>query len=674
MPTKRIGLKIILVLQVVCLSLMMPFFSGAALADDEKMVGPKITPVDRVETPADGQFRKAMHMTYIGDATSAYASGANLYHAFTVTGEIVGEQQVYAVRDIEELASMSMENQAMHALALTASGMYTVSGEVYKTTGDLHLAGLDLVKFLSLCGVPPNSTENIYLQFYSAGGTKPEATLAWKELQDGNKSATGSPALLAFGLYDDKPLVKDAASTGYCGSCNNTGGPLRVVIPRQGEAALCIDDVSKILIGKTADADDPRYDLHNRAPYDSLGKTLTVNVYDSAAGKGAAPLKTESFTTAQLEQLALDHPEHVIGNYYGLIGNRSSMKSMGLGAWLDYYEGIDLWWLLEDRVGLSSVNGHAVFYGRDGLQYTTIDDLGYLNNRSGDYRNYTITTQEAVDVPDAVPMIAFSKNGYPILPIHDDENICPGHQAYNKLNQALMAAGIPCEVGVIKNDKGPFNACLGNVDNLYGGYQVETAGDCIRIDLFLNLPENFADVQGCWAKDAIHFVLAQDLFRGESDHAFGVDSAMTRGMLATVLGRLAGAGHYPAAAAFADVPAAAYYAPYVAWATGLGITEGVGNGRFAPDQAVSRQELAVILSNFARKRGLCSATAVAAVAFADQQDIAAWAKSGVQDANNCGLMSGYDDHCFRPSQYVSRSEVADVLMRFVSLEKSGPVQ
>lgn len=669
MGIDRINRKRSFGISLICLSFTILLFPGAALADHEQeAVKTRLAPVDRVETEADGQFRKAMHMTYIGDAAGTYGSGANLYHTLTLTGDVIGERQVYAVREIEELASLSMKNQAMHALALPAAGIYAVPEGESKTMLELHFTGLDLVKFLSLCGVPPDGQDDIYLQFYGAGAVQPAATLTWRELQGYNKASADTPALLAFGLYDNKPLVQDAASSGYSGCCGNAGGPLRVVIPRPGEAALCIDDISKILVGKTADAADLRYDLHNRAPFtDSLGKTFTVNVYDNAAGEGAAPLKTQTFTTAQLERLALDHPEHVVGNYYGLIGDRHSMNSMGLGAWLDYFEGLDLWWLLEDQVGLPAVKGRAVFYGRDGLAYTAVDDLRYLNNRSGDYRNYTITTQEAVDIPNAAPMLAFSKNGYPLLPEHDHESIA--YHDYNRLNQALMAAGVPCEVGVIKNHNGPFVACLGNVDNLYGGYQVETGGDCIRADLYLDLPKEFADVQGHWAKDAISFVLAQDLFQGASENAFDADGAMTRGMLVTVLGRLAGAEH-AAAAEFADVPATAYYAPYVAWAAELGMVKGVSEGCFAPEQPVSRQELAVVLSNFARKRGISCDTA-AATAFADEQAIASWAKSGVQYINACGIMGGDANHNFEPLRHTSRAEVAAVLMRLVSLERAG---
>ncbi|HWR56870.1 MAG TPA: hypothetical protein VN462_10190, partial [Negativicutes bacterium] len=249
----------------ICLSLLMLLFPAVTLADHEhEAVKMKIAPVDRGETEADAQFRKAMHMTYMGDAASTYGSGANLYHTLTVTGEVIGEQQIYAVREIEELASLSMKNQAMHALMLPASGIYAVPEEEGKTTVERNFAGLDLVKFLSLCGVPLDARDGIYVQFYGrADAAQPVATLTWRELQAYSKAETDTPALLAFGLYNNKPLVKDAASPGYSGCCGNAGGPLRVVIPRQGEGALCIDDVGKILIGKTADAADPRYGLHN---------------------------------------------------------------------------------------------------------------------------------------------------------------------------------------------------------------------------------------------------------------------------------------------------------------------------------------------------------------------------------------------------------------------------
>ncbi|ATW25589.1 S-layer homology domain-containing protein [Candidatus Formimonas warabiya] len=670
MEINLINLKKSLGIVLLCFSLML-LLPAVVLAESEHeaAVKTKIAPVDRGETEADAQFRKAMHMTYMGDAASTYGSGADLYHTLTVTGEAIGERQVYAVREIEELASLSMKNQAMHALMLPASGIYTVAEGKSENTVERNFAGLDLVKFLSLCGVPLDTQDEIYVQFYGgADVSRPDATLTWRELQAYSKAEAGTPALLAFGLYNNKPLVKDAASPGYSDCCGNTGGPLRVVIPRLGEGTLCIDDVGKILVGKTAGAADPRYDLHNRAPFsDSLDKTFTVNIYDSGAGENTGPLKTQSFTTAQLEQLTLDHPEHAVGNYYGLIGDRHSMNSMGLGAWLDYYEGIDLWWLLEDQVGLPSVQGRAVFYDREGLAYTTVDDLRYLNNRSGSYSKYTITTQETVDIPNAVPMIAFSKNGFPLLPEHVHEG--PGYYDYNQLNQALMAAGVPSEVGAVKNSKGPFAACLGNVDNFYGGYQVETAGDCVRIDLYLDLPQKFADVQGHWAQDAISFVLSQDLFQGASDHTFDADSPMTRGMLVTVLGRLAGADA-AARTDFADVPATAYYAPYVAWAADLGLVNGVSEGRFAPDQPVTRQELAVILTNFVRGRGI-SCTAAGGTAFADEQAIASWAKSSVQSINACGIMGGDGENRFCPLHNASRAEVAAVLMRLVSLEKAG---
>ena len=57
---------------------------------------------------------------------------------------------------------------------------------------------------------------------------------------------------------------------------------------------------------------------------------------------------------------------------------------------------------------------------------------------------------------------------------------------YNQLNVKLEELGISTSVGEVKNDKGPFVACLGNLSGVFGGYQQETGGDCVRLDIYLD--------------------------------------------------------------------------------------------------------------------------------------------------------------------------------------------
>lgn len=114
-------------------------------------------------------------------------------------------------------------------------------------------------------------------------------------------------------------------------------------------------------------------------------------------------------------------------------------------------------------------------------------------------------------------------------------------------------------------------------------------------------PESIAaytDLKTHWAKDAIVWTVTNKLFVGAYPTAFEPDSTMTRGMLVTVLYRLAG---QPAAgqSAFTDIPADAYYKDAAAWANAQGLVSGVSEGKFAPEQNLKCEELALILNRFA---------------------------------------------------------------------------
>ena len=107
----------------------------------------------------------------------------------------------------------------------------------------------------------------------------------------------------------------------------------------------------------------------------------------------------------------------------------------------------------------------------------------------------------------------------------------------------------------------------------------------------------FSDIWYSSAKSDIEFVSARGLMTGIGNGEFGTDRAMTRGMLITVLGKLAGAEPV-GAANFNDVAPDKYYSPYIAWAAENGIVAGTGGNMFRPDRSVSGDELVVILNNF----------------------------------------------------------------------------
>jgi hypothetical protein len=139
---------------------------------------------------------------------------------------------------------------------------------------------------------------------------------------------------------------------------------------------------------------------------------------------------------------------------------------------------------------------------------------------------------------------------------------------------------------------------------------------------------------------------------------------MDRGMFVTVLGRLAGADASSANAAFSDTAAGSYYTPYAAWASANGIVQGVGDGLFAPAREITRQEMAVMLNNYVKFKGLELSSDVN-VTFADDAEIASWAKDGVYALAGAGILNGVGGGNYAPNKTATRAEVAMMLMRFI---------
>ncbi|MFR4979299.1 MAG: S-layer homology domain-containing protein, partial [Butyricicoccus sp.] len=166
------------------------------------------------------------------------------------------------------------------------------------------------------------------------------------------------------------------------------------------------------------------------------------------------------------------------------------------------------------------------------------------------------------------------------------------------------------------------------------------------IDTVAGKPESVAaytDLKTHWAKDAIAWTVTNKLFVGAYPTQFEPDHAMTRGMLVTVLYRLAG---QPTAgqSTFTDIPADAYYKDAVAWASGLDLVAGIGNGKFAPDENVTCGQLVKILHQFVGGT-------------ADSADTIVWAE---QEGLLSDMPEGTD---LKPENEATRAQVASMLMR-----------
>ena len=178
----------------------------------------------------------------------------------------------------------------------------------------------------------------------------------------------------------------------------------------------------------------------------------------------------------------------------------------------------------------------------------------------------------------------------------------------------------------------------------------------------------FTDIQNHWAADNILFVASRGLLSGTSDTTFSPNTGMTRGMFVTALGRLAGINpdSYKTGK-FTDVKADAYYAPYVNWAAQNGIVEGVTATTFAPDTNINREQMAVIMANYAKKLGYTVPKTLEAVTFVDNASISSWAKDAVRAMQQAGILAGKTNNRFDPAGTATRAEVATVLRRFVEI-------
>lgn len=179
-------------------------------------------------------------------------------------------------------------------------------------------------------------------------------------------------------------------------------------------------------------------------------------------------------------------------------------------------------------------------------------------------------------------------------------------------------------------------------------------------------PVVFTDTTNHWAKNAIAEVVERGLFNGMSDSTFVPEAAITRGMFVTVLGRIAQVTHQ-GDTNFADVPADAYYANYVAWAYENGIVNGMSETAFAPNAPITREQMAVMLANYAEFSQTTLTESQIATDFADEHTISNWANEAVRMLQTSGVLNGRETGAFDPMATATRAEAATVFVRFINL-------
>ena len=174
----------------------------------------------------------------------------------------------------------------------------------------------------------------------------------------------------------------------------------------------------------------------------------------------------------------------------------------------------------------------------------------------------------------------------------------------------------------------------------------------------------FADVPAsAWYYDAVEYVYENGLMSGVSGGRFAPDDTLTRAMLVQTLYAMEGR---PAAASagFADVASGDWYASAVNWAAANGVVSGVSETGFGPNNALTREQLALILYRFAQYKGYDVTGTSDLAAYADGSSVSSWAAEAMGWAVDAGLISGVGGNQIAPTGTASRAQVAQILMNF----------
>ena len=178
------------------------------------------------------------------------------------------------------------------------------------------------------------------------------------------------------------------------------------------------------------------------------------------------------------------------------------------------------------------------------------------------------------------------------------------------------------------------------------GVQLELSGSTtVKI---IDNSKTFDDTKDHWSRDEVNFVAARDLFQGVGENRFGVSEPMTRGMVNTVLARLAGVDTTPS-------QGQAWYEVGTDWAKKNGISDGTN-----PTAPVTREQLATLLYRYAGSPSV-SGTLHAA----DAASVSDYAEDALLWANQNGIVNGVGSNTIAPKDNAQRAQVAAMLARYL---------
>lgn len=411
------------------------------------------------------------HLAYMGstDPVKAnYGRGDYVFDTVEFTGSALSGNSVLDVDDLERLAT-----DGSTGLGYENTYSMLTSGSVFSQP---TLAGVKLYDLLVRLGLDTSAPGATPVRVYGTDGYNITLTLAQVEdssqydcyagKDDPTVEEASVPVMLSFavdtfpliGPVGDDPVSKVfTPAEGYDPASDNSGGPIRLTVGQTSDddfnARLNVKWVTRIVVGSDTEP------THTGA-YASWGSSpLAVNIYDST--DATTPLESQTFSLSDLE------------------GYPATMRARNFyddGGQKGFYEGIDLWQFLSQKADLPGYEGTATFRSGDGETVTV--DLAYLRNLGSDYSTYTVAktatltdgSQAGLTIDGVRPILAFAKNGYPLVATAGDAGYV-----------ATGPAG-----AVVDNDGGPLTLLLpADATYLPDGAHLD---DVTGIDLSVEVP------------------------------------------------------------------------------------------------------------------------------------------------------------------------------------------
>ncbi|HMM06399.1 MAG TPA: leucine-rich repeat protein [Clostridiales bacterium] len=353
-------------------------------------------------------------------------------------------------------------------------------------------------------------------------------------------------------------------------------------------------------------------------------------------GKQVKAIGNYAFPYCQCTSLVIPDQVETIGEYAFING---SFSSLTLGR------------------GLREI-GKSTFFGCKKLSAVTLPgNVATVNNSAFRFCSTLsqITLKEGIE---EIGIVAFAD--------------CP----------ALTVVTIPKSIKVIDEEAFGYDfsgAAPGRVDLTIKGYTYTAAQRYAGENgfPFVSLGGAFSDVPAdAWYGSSVDDLVARGILSGyakaDGTYCFQPAKNISRAEFAVILARSAGADltSYAGVTAFSDVKSAHWAAASIVWASQQHIVYGVGNGNYAPEDNISRQDMAVMILRFAQAEAITLPKSAAAIAFADRSSIPTYASAAVEAMQRAGIINGVvsgGKSYFKGSACASRAEAAKMISYLLAL-------